>query len=84
MIVLKLKAFEDCNIKIEDGYISFKTSNPEEIKWSLGWFKNINSIIKNIEGINIDIQPDRSKREDSQGCEMRCSEHCGNTVREVQ
>lgn len=30
------------------------------------------------------IQPDRSKREDSQKCEMRCSEHCGNTVREVQ
>ena len=29
-------------------------------------------------------QPERSKREDSQECEMRCSEHCGNTVREVQ
>lgn len=29
------------------------------------------------------LQPERSKREDSQ-CEMRCSEHCGNTVREVQ
>lgn len=26
-------------------------------------------------------QPERSKREDSQKCEMRCSEHCGNTVR---
>lgn len=26
-------------------------------------------------------QPERSKREDSQQCEMRCSEHCGNTVR---
>jgi len=26
-------------------------------------------------------QPERSKREDSQECEMRCSEHCGNTVR---
>jgi hypothetical protein len=25
-------------------------------------------------------QPERSKREDSQECEMRCSEHCGNTV----
>ena len=25
-------------------------------------------------------QPERSKREDSQKCEMRCSEHCGNTV----
>jgi hypothetical protein len=23
------------------------------------------------------IQPERSKREDSQKCEMRCSEHCG-------
>jgi hypothetical protein len=29
-------------------------------------------------------QPDSSKREDSQECEMRCSEHCGNTVRKVQ
>jgi hypothetical protein len=29
-------------------------------------------------------QPERSKREDSQKCEMRCSEHCGNTVREAQ
>ena len=29
------------------------------------------------------IQPERSKRENSQ-CEMRCSEHCGNTVRNVQ
>ena len=29
-------------------------------------------------------QPKRSKREDSPKCEMRCSEHCGNTVREVQ
>ena len=28
------------------------------------------------------IQPERSKREDSQKCEMRCSEHCGNTVRD--
>lgn len=27
-------------------------------------------------------QPERSKREDSQQCEMRCSEHCGNTVRD--
>jgi len=27
------------------------------------------------------IQPERSKREDSHSCEMRCSEHCGNTVR---
>lgn len=29
-------------------------------------------------------QPERSKREDSSKDEMRCSEHCGNTVREVQ
>ena len=29
-------------------------------------------------------QPKRSKRENSQKCEMRCSEHCGNTMREVQ
>ncbi len=27
-------------------------------------------------------QPERSKREDSQKCGMRCSEHCGNTVRD--
>jgi hypothetical protein len=27
-------------------------------------------------------QPERSKREDSRKCEMRCSEHCGNTVRD--
>ena len=27
-------------------------------------------------------QPERSKREDSQKCEMRCSEHCRNTVRD--
>lgn len=27
-------------------------------------------------------QPERSKREDSQKCEMRCSEHCGNIVRD--
>jgi|SRR5579872_161494 len=27
------------------------------------------------------IQPERSKREDSQ-CEMRCSEHCRNAVRD--
>ena len=26
-----------------------------------------------------EIQPERSKREDSQKCEMRCSEQCGNT-----
>ena len=32
--------------------------------------------------IQISDQPERSKREDSQKCEMRCSEHCGNTVRE--
>ena len=29
-------------------------------------------------------QPERSKREDSPKCEMRCSEHCGDTVREAQ
>jgi hypothetical protein len=29
-------------------------------------------------------QPERSKREDSHSCEMRCSEHCGNTMREAQ
>ncbi len=34
--------------------------------------------------ILIPNQPERSKREDSQKCEMRCSEHCGNTVREAQ
>lgn len=27
-------------------------------------------------------QPERSKREDSQKCEMRCSEHCSNAVRD--
>jgi hypothetical protein len=27
-------------------------------------------------------QPERSKREDSQKCEMRCSEHCRNAVRD--
>lgn len=27
-------------------------------------------------------QPERSKREDAQKCEMRCSEHCRNTVRD--
>jgi len=31
--------------------------------------------IKSLE--NEFIQPERSKREDSQKCEMRCSEHCG-------
>ncbi len=30
------------------------------------------------------IQAERSKREDSFDDEMRCSEHCGNTMREVQ
>lgn len=30
------------------------------------------------------MKPERSKREDSPKCEMRCSEHCGNTVKEVQ
>jgi hypothetical protein len=30
------------------------------------------------------MQPERSKREESQECGMRCSKHCGNTVREVQ
>ena len=29
---------------------------------------------------NPNDQPERSKREDSHKCEMRCSEHCGNTV----
>ena len=29
-------------------------------------------------------QPERSKREDSSTDEMRCSEHCGNTVSEAQ
>ena len=28
------------------------------------------------------LQPERSKREDSSRDEMRCSEHCGNTVRD--
>jgi len=28
------------------------------------------------------IQPERSKREDSHKCEMRCSEHCSNAVRD--
>ena len=32
--------------------------------------------------VKISNQPERSKREDSQKCEMRCSEHCGNTVRD--
>lgn len=32
-----------------------------------------------IDMIDNHIQPERSKREDSK--EMRCSEHCGNTVR---
>jgi hypothetical protein len=27
-------------------------------------------------------QPERSKREDLLKCKMRCSEHCGNTVRD--
>jgi hypothetical protein len=29
-------------------------------------------------------QPERSKREDSHSCEMRCSEHCSNTMREAK
>lgn len=29
-----------------------------------------------------DFQPERSKREDSRKCEMRCSEHCSNAVRD--
>ena len=33
-----------------------------------------------INGKPLPNQPERSKREDSQKCEMRCSEHCGNTV----
>jgi hypothetical protein len=40
--------------------------------------------IKNPKFIQKLNQPERSKREDSQQCEMRCSEHCGNTVREAQ
>jgi hypothetical protein len=30
----------------------------------------------------IPMQPERSKREDSRKCEMRCSEHCSNAVRD--
>ncbi len=30
--------------------------------------------------IELNDQPERSKREDSQECEMRCSEHCRNAV----
>jgi hypothetical protein len=32
--------------------------------------------------IEFNHQPERSKREDSQNCEMRCSEHCSNAVRD--
>lgn len=39
---------------------------------------------KYIASITSMVQPERSKREDSQKCGMRCSEHCGNTVRKVQ
>ena len=43
-------------------------------------YKNLNDILFKV---HMDfIQPERSKREDSQKCEMRCSEHCGNTVRD--
>ncbi len=38
---------------------------------------NVHLYLKNL------IQPERSKRENSQ-CEMRCSEHCGNTVSEAK
>jgi len=43
--------------------------------------------LKNARALNFSLfcdQPERSKREDSSKDEMRCSEHCGNTVREVQ
>jgi hypothetical protein len=33
--------------------------------------------------LNKPDQPERSKREDSQRCEMRCSEHCRNAVSEA-
>jgi hypothetical protein len=43
-------------------------------------FRGINNMVEAL--IQWIIQPERSKREDSQKCEMRCSEHCGNTVRD--
>ncbi len=33
-----------------------------------------------LENLPLPNQPERSKREESQKCDMRCSEHCGNTV----
>lgn len=38
--------------------------------------------VKNYLEDTFHVQPERSKREDSPKCEMRCSEHYGNIVRD--
>ena len=53
----------------------------EQLSFKLSKLKTVTLRFKN-EIISEFIQPERSKREDSQKCEMRCSEHCGNTVRD--
>jgi len=50
--------------------------NQNELKLDFWWISAIDFPFPD--------QPERSKREDSSIEEMRCSEHCGNTVREVQ
>ena len=57
------------------------------------WELLSDGIYSDVGGIGIEIkdishwmtlpnQPERSKREDSHYCEMRCSEHCRNAVRD--
>jgi hypothetical protein len=82
----KLGFYEDESMIIDLTHGDIRTSfkfgySPQDLQRTL---KIIESISKSINDLNCNNQPERSKREDSQECEMRCSEHCGNTVREVQ
>ncbi len=60
--------------------------NPEskiQSKWPLeNGSYNVFTESEELFVITENCQPERSKREDSRLCEMRCSEHCGNTVRD--
>ena len=81
---MKIVKIENHCIKCEgqaNHYLGFHTHFSEDIFLCDACFQ---SFIKF-------VQPERSKREDLpclckdyDWCKMRCSEHCGNTVREAQ
>jgi hypothetical protein len=66
-------------IYYENGWFKGDCINMENL-WCFQSLERMNKFISIHDYLN--NQPERSKREDSQQCEMRCSEHCGNTVRD--